>query len=258
MHKAASELYSDGHEQLEDVIGDIGNVYRRLSEAEANVSGMIAKPSPDQVYWIEVRPGGNHLSLNAAPLRVGPLIEKVLWHEKSSVILTSATLTAHGEFQYLRNTLGADEADEMQLGSPFDYESSTLLYIANDVPEPNVQGYDQALHRTIISTAKAIGGRMLVLFTSYAQLKKTSQAITVPLANEDIFVYEQGDGSSPNALLESFRSTERAVLLGTRSFWEGVDVPGAALSAVVITKLPFDVPTDPLIAAALRDVRGLV
>jgi DNA polymerase-3 subunit epsilon/ATP-dependent DNA helicase DinG len=80
-------------------------------------------------------------------------------------------------------------------------------------------------------------------------LKKTAQAITAPLAAEDIFVYEQGDGASPNALLESFKSTERAVLLGTRSFWEGVDVPGNALSVVVITKLPFDVPSDPLIAA---------
>jgi DNA polymerase-3 subunit epsilon/ATP-dependent DNA helicase DinG len=90
---------------------------------------------------------------------------------------------------------------------------------------------------------------MLVLFTSYAALKKTSQGITGSLAREDIFVFEQGEGASPNTLLESFKSTERAVLLGTRSFWEGVDVPGEALSALVITKLPFDVPTDPLIAA---------
>jgi len=202
-----------------------------------------------QIYWIEVNPNGNKLSLNAAPLRVGQLIEKYLWHEKASVVLTSATLTAHNEFQYLRNTLGADEADELQLGSPFDYESSTLLYIPNDIPEPNSTGYQQALDRAIIATAKTTGGRMLVLFTSYTALKKTSAAITSPLTSKDIFVYEQGDGASPNALLESFKSTKQAVLLGTRSFWEGVDVPGASLSVVFITKLPFDVPTDPLIAA---------
>lgn len=249
IHKAASKLYADGHDNLEDVIGDISNLYRRLSEAHANINGMISEPNEGQVYWIEINPNGNKLSLNAAPLRVGPLIEKYLWHEKASVVLTSATLTAHGEFGYLRNTLGADEADEMSLGSPFDYESSTLLYIANDIPEPNASGYQQALDRAIVSTAKATGGRMLVLFTSYAALKKTAQAITGPLAREDIYIYEQGDGASPNALLESFKSTERAVLLGTRSFWEGVDVPGVALSVVVITKLPFDVPTDPLIAA---------
>jgi len=227
----------------------MSNFVRRLSEAEVNVSGMISKPNDGMVYWIEVQPNGNRLALNAAPLRVGPLIEKYLWHEKRSVIVTSATLTTHGEFSYLRNTLGADEADEMQLGSPYDYENSTLLYISNDIPEPNANGYQQALDRALIATAKATGGRMLVLFTSYTSLKKTAQAITGPLAREDIYVYEQGDGASPNALLESFKATDRAVLLGTRSFWEGVDVPGESLSVVVLTKLPFDVPTDPLIAA---------
>ena len=249
IYKGAAELYAEGHENLEDVMGDISNLARRLTEAETNITGMISKPNPGMVYWIEVQPTGSRLSLNAAPLSVGPLVEKYLWHEKRSVILTSATLTAHGEFQYLRNTLGADEADEMQLGSPYDYENAALLYIANDIPEPNVNGYQQALDRALLATAKATGGRMLVLFTSYAALKKTSQNITGPLAREEIYVYEQGDGASPNALLESFKATDRAVLLGTRSFWEGVDVPGASLSVVVLTKLPFDVPTDPLIAA---------
>ncbi len=249
IYKAAADLYAEGHDNLEDVMGDISNVTRRLTEAEANISGMISKPIQGMVYWIEVQPNQNRLSLNAAPLSVASLVEKNLWHEKRSVILTSATLTSHGEFQYLRNTLGADEADEMQLGSPYDYESAALLYIANDIPEPNQNGYEQLLNKTIINTAKATGGRMLVLFTSYAALKKTAREITAPLAREDIYVYEQGDGASPNALLESFKATERAVLLGTKSFWEGVDVPGEQLSVVVITKLPFDVPTDPLIAA---------
>ncbi len=249
IYKAAADLYAEGHDNLQDVMADIGNVARRLTEAEANISGMISKPIQGMVYWIEVQPSGNKLSLNAAPLSVATLVEKYLWHEKRSVILTSATLTAHGEFQYLRNTLGADEADEMQLGSPYDYENAALLYIANDIPEPNVNGFQQVLDRTLLATAKATGGRMLVLFTSYAALKKTAQAITGPLAREDIYVYEQGDGASPNALLESFKATERAVLLGTKSFWEGVDVPGDSLSVVVLTKLPFDVPTDPLIAA---------
>ena len=249
IYKAAAELYADGHDNLEDVMGDISNVVRRLTEAEANITGMISKPISSMVYWIEVQPNQNRLSLNAAPLSVAELVEKHLWHEKRSVILTSATLTTHGEFQYIRNTLGADEADEMQLGSPYDYESAALLYIASDIPEPNQNGYQQVLDRTIINTAKATGGRMLVLFTSYAALKRTSQAITGTLARDEIYVYEQGDGASPNALLESFKATDRAVLLGTRSFWEGVDVPGDSLSVVFITKLPFDVPTDPLIAA---------
>ena len=249
IYKATAELYADGHENLEDTMGSLSNLFRRMTEAEAAASGLIHNPSAAANYWIEVNPRGERLSLNAAPLRVGPLVEKYLWNEKACVVMASATLTTHGEFQYLKNTLSADTADTLSLGSPFDYESSTLLYVANDIPEPNAHGYQQALDRAIIGTAKATGGRMLVLFTSYAALKKTAQAVTGPLAREDIFVFEQGEGASPNSLLESFKTTDRAVLLGTRSFWEGVDVPGAALSVVFITKLPFGVPSDPLIAA---------
>jgi DNA polymerase-3 subunit epsilon/ATP-dependent DNA helicase DinG len=249
LYKDASNLYADGLDTLEDVMSDLSSIFRRLSEAETNVTGMISDANEATVYWIEINPRGNHLSLNAAPLHVGPLIQKFLWHEKAAVVLTSATLTTHGTFDYMRNTLSAAEADELQLGSPFDYEGSTLLYLPNDIPEPHVPGFQQAMDRALIQMCKATGGRTLVLFTSYAQLKKTSQAITGPLAQSDIYVYEQGEGASPNALLESFKTTERAVLLGTRSFWEGVDVPGEALSVVAIAKLPFEVPTDPLVAA---------
>ena len=249
LHKAASQLYSNGMEAVEDVVGGLGNVFRRMSEAEAMVGAMIFKPSDEYVYWLEVNPNGNRLALQAAPIRVGPLVEKHLWHEKACVILTSATLTANGEFTYLRNTLSADEADEIALGSPFDYESAVLLYIANDVAEPNTPDHQSHVDRALINLCQASGGRTLVLFTSYAQLKRTARAIRGPLAKNDIIVYEQGEGASPNALLESFRNSERAVLLGTRSFWEGVDVPGEALSVLVIVKLPFAVPTDPLVAA---------
>ncbi|MBI5352406.1 MAG: 3'-5' exoribonuclease [Chloroflexi bacterium] len=250
IYKALSDVYAEGHENVQDVMGILSSLIRRMTEAEAASSGMMTKPSNELIYWVEVNPRGERLSLNAAPLRVGPLVQKTLWYTKNCVIMASATLTtSYGEFSYLRNTLSADEVDTLALGSPFDYESSALLYIANDIPEPNAQNYQKELERAIISTAKATGGRMLVLFTSYAALKKTAQAITGPLGREDIFVYEQGEGASPNALLESFKTTERAVLLGTRSFWEGVDVPGDALSVVVITKLPFGVPSDPIIAA---------
>ncbi|MDP2994823.1 MAG: helicase C-terminal domain-containing protein [Anaerolineales bacterium] len=249
IQKGAAELFSDGVESLEDVISNLGNLYRRLTEAESMVGSMIFDPAADYVYWVEVNPNNNRMALNAAPIRVGTLVEKYLWHEKRCVILTSATLTTHGEFGYVRNTLSADEADELALGSPFDYEGAALLYIANDIAEPNAPDYQRQLDRTLVQLCKASGGRTLVLFTSYAQLKRTSKNISGPLAQSDITVYEQGEGASPNALLESFKSSERAVLLGTRSFWEGVDIPGEALSVLVIVKLPFAVPSDPLVAA---------
>jgi DNA polymerase-3 subunit epsilon/ATP-dependent DNA helicase DinG len=210
---------------------------------------MIHEPAPNLVYWIEVNSGNNRLALNAAPLRVGPLIQKYLWHEKSSVILTSATLTTNSEFDYVRTALSADEADTLMLGSPFDYESAALLFIPRDMPEPNNRDYEPAINRALIQLCAAVGGRTLVLFTSYAHLKRTSQAISGALAEYDVTVYEQGEGASANALLDAFKTTDRAVLLGTRSFWEGVDVPGESLQVVVITKLPFDVPSDPLVAA---------
>ena len=249
IYKLMAELYADGVEEIEDALGILGNLYRRLSEAEISISSMIHEPTNDLVYWIEVQPQNKRLTLNHAPLRVGPLIQKYLWHDKECVVLTSATLTAAGDFTYLRNVLMAEEVNELTLGSPYDYESSTLLFIATDIPEPNAPGYENAINRGLIQLCKSTGGRTLVLFTSYAQLKRTSGAISGALAADDIQVYEQGEGASPQALLEAFKSTERAVLLGTRSFWEGVDVPGDMLSVVVITKLPFEVPSDPLIAA---------
>ena len=249
IQKGAAELYSDGVESLEDVISSLGSLYRRLSEAQSMVGSLIFEPVADYVYWVDVNPNNDRIAMNAAPIRVGPLVEKYLWHEKRCVILTSATLTTHGVFEYIRSILSADEADELALGSPLDYESAALLFIANDISEPNAPDYQHQLDKTLVQLCKASGGRALVLFTSYAQLKRTSKSISSPLANEDITVYEQGEGASPNALLESFRSNQRAILLGTRSFWEGVDIPGEALSVVVIAKLPFAVPTDPLVAA---------
>ena len=177
-------------------------------------------------------------------------MERYLWYEKAAVILTSATLTAAGEFDYLRGRLYARDAYELALGSPFDYESAALLYVPNDIPEPSDRhGFQRAINQSLIRLCRATGGRALVLFTSYAQLRSTSQAIAPALAENDIQVYEQGEGASPHALLESFRIADKAVLLGTRAFWEGVDVPGEALSVLVIVKLPFDVPSDPIIAS---------
>ncbi len=245
----AGDMYAAGVEEMEGIIGDLGSIYRRLLDARNMLHALMSTPHKDYVYWVEIGANDGHVALNAAPVRVGPFVEKYLWHEKSSVILTSATLTTNGAFDYLRNSLCADEAEELALGSPFDYENAALLYIVNDIAEPHTSEYQYQVERALVQLCRASGGRTLALFTSYAQLKRTSRAITAPLARAGIIVYEQGEGASPNTLLETFKSTERAVLLGARSFWEGVDVPGEALSVLVIVKLPFAVPSDPLVAA---------
>jgi DNA polymerase-3 subunit epsilon/ATP-dependent DNA helicase DinG len=234
----------------EELYGTLANIYRRLNEYHDHLNGLVFEPEPDRVYWAEAHPDGKKLSLHAAPLHIGPLMEHYLWREKESIILTSATLTTAGEFDYIKGRLNAEDAYEMALGSPFDYETATLIYLINDIPEPaDRNGHQRAVIKGLADLGIATGGRTLALFTSYDQLRRTSRAVSPLLAQHDIITYEQGDGASPHALLETFRTSERAVLLGTRAFWEGVDVPGEALSSLMIVKLPFDVPSDPVIAA---------
>jgi DNA polymerase-3 subunit epsilon/ATP-dependent DNA helicase DinG len=250
LSQGLSELVEALPEESQDVFNQVSSLYRRLSELLDHLNGFVFEPQPDRIYWVEVKPDGRMPSLHAAPLHIGPLMERYLWHEKTSVILTSATLTAAGEFDYLRERLQAVDAYELALGSPFDYENATLLYLANDIPEPNQrQAYQRGINQSLLHLCRRTGGRTLVLFTSYAQLRATSQAISPQLAEEGILVYEQGEGASSHTLLESFRSADKAVLLGTRAFWEGVDVPGEALSVLVIARLPFDVPSDPIVAS---------
>jgi len=177
------------------------------------------------------------------------LISEHLFNKKRSVILTSATLRVASSFDYVRHRLSAEAADELAVGSPFDYRSAALLYITTDVPEPRNPGHQKVLNDTLLDLFRATEGRALALFTSYSQLKATSKGITGKLAQDGVTVYSQGGGSSRAQLLASFRKNKKSVLLGTRSFWEGVDIPGEALSCLVITKLPFDVPNDPIVAA---------
>ena len=244
------KLADAGVEEAEDSLGSLASISTSLEEIGRNIEALTMDPADDQIYWVELDPNQRRLTLQIAPLHIGGLMEKHLWHEKSSVVLTSATLTTHGEFDYLKRRLNAEDANELTVGSPFDYEHAAMLFLPRDMPEPSDNfGHQRVTEETIIRLAKATGGRMLALFTSYAQLQKTSRAIQGPLAKADIIVYEQGEGASASALLDVFKETPRAVLLGTRAFWEGVDLPGEALSALVIAKLPFDVPSDPIIAA---------
>ena len=220
-----------------------------------NLDQTLVTPNAETIYWAEVF--RDRISLHAAPLHVGPLVEEHIFEKLETVILTSATMRTAGAgswheatFDYIRGRLHAFEATELAVGSPFDYENAVLLYLASDMPEPNQPGYQRYLENAIIDVATALGGRTMVLFTAYSQLKQTAKAIEHILADIGIVTLAQGGNLSRQQLLAQFkRADSRAVLLGTRSFWEGVDVPGDALQCVIIAKLPFDVPSDPVFAA---------
>lgn len=250
MSKKVGEILEDDpdDETMEQNAMFIG-LHDQLKEIYETLEALFMDPESEIIYWIDLSGTNGRLSLSSAPLTVGPMIQERLWNEKDSVILTSATLTTAKTFDYMKERLAAEDANELRIGSPFNYEKSVLLCTPSDAPEPKMPSAQHVLDQTLINLCKTIEGRTLVLFTSYAQLKHTSNTISPVLNKAGITVFEQGEGISPSALLQTFRSTEKAVLLGTRSFWEGVDIQGDALSVVVITKLPFDVPSDPIIAA---------
>jgi ATP-dependent DNA helicase DinG len=233
----------------EDLLLDLAGYRSQLATLREQLNAIIAEPAPQAITWAELSASDGRVSLHAAPLHVGDLAQRHLFAPKSSVVMTSATLCTDGNFDFLRERLSAWDACEVSLGSPFDYASSTLIYLPTDLPEPNTTGYQREIAQALVNLCQATRGRTLVLFTSYSHLRNTARLITQPLAEKDIVVYEQGGGASRSQLLENFKTTERAVLLGTSSFWEGIDVSGEALSCLVITRLPFAVPSDPIFAA---------
>jgi ATP-dependent DNA helicase DinG len=236
--------------EFDDLLSSVQAAARHLETAHIQLGAFSNEPQDNMIYWAQVGQDRERVSIHAAPLNVGPLLDEHLWQTKDSVVLTSATLRTGGTFDYMRDRLSTYDITATVVGSPFDYEQNTLVYVPTDIPAPNRRDeYQRHVERGLIELAAATGGRLLGLFTSYSQLRQTAHAIAPRLALGDITVFDQSDGTSRQSLLDGFKETEKAVLLGTRSFWEGVDVPGDDLSVLVIVRLPFAVPSDPIFAA---------
>ena len=201
------------------------------------------------ICWLERERRSGDVALHTAPLEVAEVLRRELFETKDSVILTSATLSTDDRFDFLRERVGIDDADELLLGSPFDFEASTMIALPADLPDPNHGEFVASVGELLIETFRASQGRALVLFTSYGALNGVYEAIKAPLEAEGILVLGHGIDGSPRQMLTALRENPRTVLLGTASFWEGVDVIGEALSLLVIARLPFAVPSDPIYQA---------
>jgi DNA polymerase-3 subunit epsilon/ATP-dependent DNA helicase DinG len=233
----------------DSLVMEVSSCLSAAEDIREKLNSFIVHPVDAQIYWMTQESRDGEVALNAAPLHVGEILQKKLFSQKESVILTSATLSTQGNFRHISERLGLEDADELLVDSPFDYPKAVLLCIPRDMPDPTTRGYQGALQQAIIDVCRAAGGRTMGLFTSHAALQATRAGIKDDLEGLGFKVLAQGVDGTPRSLLESFLQRPESVLLGTASFWEGVDIPGGALKALVVARLPFNVPTEPVFAA---------
>ncbi|MFH1873686.1 MAG: helicase C-terminal domain-containing protein [Pseudomonadota bacterium] len=209
----------------------------------------------DHVYWLEAQARARNLKylLCASPIDVAPYLKELLFKESHPLVLTSATITVNNSFDYLKQRLGIDHAYGLIISSPFDFAKQTLLYTPDGLPDPayNEIDYVEAISNQIEGLTHVTQGRSFVLFTSYKMLNMVYENLRDKLG--DFNLLKQGDISRWQ-MLEQFKKAQRAVLFGTASFWQGVDVPGEALESVIITRLPFAVPNHPLVEARIASI----
>jgi ATP-dependent DNA helicase DinG len=227
---------------------------RRIRDARQGIADFLNQSRPEHVYWVE-RSGktAQFLTLNAAPIEIAPELRRMIFRENCSCVMTSATLAVgRPDLAYFRTRIGATEAEPAQLGSPFDFHQQMKMFVVQKMPDPRGDSYHKALEHWITHFVQKTDGHAFVLFTSYRDMQQVAGAMEKFFLAEGMNLLVQGAGSPRSKLLEQFKSTPRSVLFGTDSFWGGVDVPGEALSNVIITRLPFAVPDHPLIEAKLE------
>ncbi len=231
----------------------------RLDGLAISLQSWLKQKEGDAVYWVETSAGRNqNVKLLSSPIQVGETLRDELFSQTDSVILTSATLSVgKQDFSFYRNRIGLSKANELKLGSPFNYKEQVKLVLDGSMPEPseNPGKYEQAAVSRIEEHLEELDGGAFVLFTSYRMLRNCAQKLNRWMVDKNRMLLCQGDGIPRTTLLERFRKDGKAVLFGTETFWQGVDVPGDALKLVIITKLPFSVPDHPLLEARVEKIR---
>ncbi len=233
-----------------DMPDDLAALARRAGELRSSLRFLIRAEDPQFVYSVEIR--GRGAFLRAAPIDVSRIVRDALFERPRTTILTSATLAIDASFDYIRGRLGVADASEVQVPSEFDYRQQAILYLPRHMPLPTAAEFGEAVAREVLQILTRSRGRAFVLFTSYAVLRTVQRVVQASLPYPLLV-----QGTAPRSILiEQFRTTPNAVLLATSSFWQGVDVVGDALSCVIIDKLPFASPGDPITAARIEAIRA--
>ena len=243
--------------QEEGLQGELGEVASRLRSARAGISDFLSQSAPGHVYWVE-RSGkeSGYSSMHSAPVAVAPLLGRLLFREGCSALMTGATLSAGSAgLDYFRGRVGAIEVPSLQLGSPFDYGRQMKIRLVRKMPDPRDAAYEEALSTWIGRFTEESRGRAFVLFTSHRTMQAVASRMKDFYALKGWNLIVQGAGLSRSRMLEAFREEGESVLFGTDSFWTGVDLPGEALSSVIITRLPFVTPDHPLTEAKLEEIQ---
>ncbi|MGB9030287.1 MAG: ATP-dependent DNA helicase [Acidobacteriaceae bacterium] len=224
---------------------------RRTGMVREQLKFLMESEDRNTVFWLERRSGRQMSThLQATPIDVSELLRELLFENYPSIVLTSATLTVQGGFSHIRKRLGLDEARELMVPSHFQYARQALLYLPPEMPDPREPDFQEAAAQRIRRMLEITRGRAFCLFTSYAQMRELHERLLVEVEYPLLL-----QGTAPRkVLLEEFRTTPNAVLFGTSSFWQGVDVQGEALSCVIVDRLPFAVPTDPVVQARMRAI----
>ncbi len=246
---ALDGLEEAGLLDYEGLVLEVLNLLQLTAELRQQLTEFIPQPEPDRIYWISRIERSGDLVLHGAPLHVGEQLEEQLFARNESVILTSATLSAGGTFDHISERTGFTDADELLLGSPFDYPKAALMCVPRDMPEPNSPAYRAAAERAVLDATVASDGRTMALFTSHASLQAAAEGIRGELQSRGFDVLAQGVDGQPYQVLRRFLENPKSVLLGTASFWEGVDLPGESLRVLLVARLPFSVPTEPVFEA---------
>jgi ATP-dependent DNA helicase DinG len=247
---AAFDLLMSHLKIIQDAPQEVIPLFRRAAELRQALQFLIEGADPSFVHWIDRR-GRNGVFLQATPIDVAALLQQNLWEKIDAAILTSATLAVAGGFDYVQARLGLEHARTLVVPSHFDYQKQALLYVPNHLPNPSSPAYLKAATEEILQILTASCGRAFVLFTSYQQMRQVYDRVSLSIQFPVLL-----QGTAPRmALLDEFRETPNCILFATSSFWQGVDVPGDQLSCVIIDKLPFAVPNDPVVEARIRNVR---